>query len=57
MLNCMMQPCSAGRYRLNETGFFPYLHGSGGEGQPGWHVYMRDGHHGIIYVKLHDPAL
>lgn len=35
-----------------------YLHGNKGEGhQPGWYVYMRDGHNGIICVQLHDSAL
>ena len=35
-----------------------YLHGNKGEGhQPGWYVYMRDGHNGIICVQLHETAL
>ena len=38
--------------------FLPiYLSGDEDGGQPGWYVYMRDGHDGIISVRLHDKAL
>ena len=59
MLNCMIQPCSIGLHiGIMRQNFFPYnLNGSVGEGHPVLNVYMRDGHHGIIYIKLHDTAL
>ena len=38
--------------------FLPlYLNGKEGGGEAGWYVYMRDGHNGIISVKLHDKTL